>query len=227
MNDNPKGQSFSSLPRPQKTAVIVLSIAAVGILGVWFWQFNMRLNNPFRPSSQEIAQGEKAAQDKIDLENASRSKDSDTDGLSDYDETNIYKTSPYLEDTDGDNISDFNEIKQGKDPLCAEGSACSLLAANPDLIPVVPAASSTENVDSENLASNVDDALLLKALRGEGDASTMRQILIQGGAEPEQVAILTDEDLMTMYADILKSQSPNTVITSTTTTTATSSNINQ
>lgn len=225
MNDNPKGQSFSSLPRPQKTAVIVLSIAAVGILGVWFWQFNMRLNNPFRPSSQEIAQGEKAAQDKIDLENASKSKDSDTDGLSDYDETNTYNTSPYLEDTDGDNISDFNEIKQGKDPLCAEGANCSLLAANPDLIPVVPIASSTENVTSENLAGNVDDTLLIKALRGEGDASTMRQILIQGGADPEQVAILTDEDLMTMYADILKSQSPGTVITSTTT--ATSSNINQ
>lgn len=220
MNDNPKGQSFSSLPRPQKTAVIILSITAVGVLVVWFWQFNMRISSPFRPSNQEIAQGEKAAQDKLASQNASQLKDTDGDGLSDYDETNVYKTSPYLEDTDGDNISDFEEVKLGKDPLCVEGSDCSLAGAA-----IISGQASSTIISTENPADNVDQALLIKALSGQGDAATMRQILLQGGASSEQINVLSDEELMIMYRDVLKAQNPGAVISATST--ATSSNINQ
>lgn len=215
MNGKYQGEPFSSLPRPQKTAVIILSVAALGILVVWFWQFNMRLNGPFRPSDTEIAQGEKAAQEKAAAQMADKLKDSDGDGLTDYDEINIYKTSPYLEDTDGDNISDFKEVKNGTDPLCAAGTDCSLLSGNSN-------STTTAIVASEAPAQNVDEALLIKALSGQGDPETMRQILLQGGADPEQVKILTDQDLMTMYAEILKAQNPDVIIS---TTTATSSSV--
>lgn len=223
MNDNPKGQSFSSLPRPQKTAVIILAIAALGILVVWFWQFNMRINSPFRPTNQQIAQGKKADQDKIIAENALRTKDSDGDSLTDYDEINIYKTSPYLEDTDGDGIPDGEEIRLGQNPLCNEKTGvgdCSPTLAATSSIQVI---SGTNSVATSSPASNVDQTLLIKALSGEGDANTMRQILLQGGANPEQVKVLTDQDLMTMYTEILKSQNPDIIIS---TSTATSSNIN-
>jgi hypothetical protein len=43
-------------------------------------------------------------------------KDTDGDGLSDYDEYMIYKTNPTSADTDGDGISDAEEIKLGLDP---------------------------------------------------------------------------------------------------------------
>mgnify|MGYP004525132229 FL=1 len=43
--------------------------------------------------------------------------DSDMDGLSDYDETNVYKTDPLQADTDGDGVSDYDEIQLGLDPL--------------------------------------------------------------------------------------------------------------
>ena len=216
MNDNPKGQSFSSLPRPQKTAVIILGLTALGILGIWFWQFNMRINDPFRPSSAEIAQGEKDAQAKIMAQNTERTKDSDGDGLTDYDEINSYKTSPYLEDTDGDGISDFQEVKNGTDPLCAEGTACGSFMGT-------PTSTSTEITASSTPAENVDQALLIKALSGQGDADTMRQILLQGGANADQVKLLTDQDLMTMYTEVLKAQQPDVIIS---TSTATSSQIN-
>lgn len=216
MNDNPKGQSFSSLPRPQKTAVIILGVTAVGILGIWFWQFNMRINSPFLPSSAEIAQGEKDAEAKIIAQNAERTKDSDGDGLTDYDETNGYKTSPYLEDSDGDNISDFEEVRLNKDPLCAEGTICTSFTGT-------PTSTSTDIVASSTPAENVDQALLIKALSGQGDANTMRQILLQGGADADQVKLLTDQDLMTMYAEVLKAQNPDITIS---TSTATSSKIN-
>ncbi|HNV97543.1 MAG TPA: CAP domain-containing protein [bacterium] len=43
--------------------------------------------------------------------------DSDKDGLSDFDEINIYKTNPNNPDTDGDGINDCEEIKRGLNPL--------------------------------------------------------------------------------------------------------------
>jgi lipoprotein-anchoring transpeptidase ErfK/SrfK len=42
--------------------------------------------------------------------------DTDSDGLSDYDEINIYKTNAQVVDTDGDSYSDGVEVKAGYDP---------------------------------------------------------------------------------------------------------------
>lgn len=44
-------------------------------------------------------------------------KDADADGLTDAAETELYFTSPTNPDTDGDGISDLQEIKQGTSPL--------------------------------------------------------------------------------------------------------------
>jgi len=43
--------------------------------------------------------------------------DSDKDGISDFDEINIYKTDPNNPDTDGDGLSDCEEIDKGLNPL--------------------------------------------------------------------------------------------------------------
>lgn len=42
--------------------------------------------------------------------------DTDTDGLSDYEEIKIYKTNPLLPDTDGDTYLDGAEVKNGYNP---------------------------------------------------------------------------------------------------------------
>jgi uncharacterized repeat protein (TIGR02543 family) len=46
--------------------------------------------------------------------------DSDYDGLSDYDEINVYYTSPTNPDTDGDQVDDGTEVSIGSDPNKAE-----------------------------------------------------------------------------------------------------------
>lgn len=45
------------------------------------------------------------------------SKDSDTDGIPDFDEVTIYKTNPFVSDTDNDGFFDGAEIMSGYDPL--------------------------------------------------------------------------------------------------------------
>jgi Bacterial TSP3 repeat len=43
--------------------------------------------------------------------------DTDSDGLSDYDELNFYNTNPYNADSDGDGFSDGEEVQNGYNPL--------------------------------------------------------------------------------------------------------------
>lgn len=53
-----------------------------------------------------------------------RTKDTDGDGISDYDELYSTHTSPYLKDSDGDGVSDKDEITKGTDPNCPTGKVC-------------------------------------------------------------------------------------------------------
>ena len=47
--------------------------------------------------------------------------DSDGDGISDWKENNLYHTSTYAADTDGDKVGDAQELQNGTDPNTADG----------------------------------------------------------------------------------------------------------
>src|SRR3989338_6817300 len=88
------------------------AVIALGVL-----QVGAYLKEPYADKEQEISSRELSSQIL-----ASRQVqdlhllDSDKDGLSDFDELNVYKTSPYLADTDSDGISDKVEIDAFEDP---------------------------------------------------------------------------------------------------------------
>lgn len=51
------------------------------------------------------------------LATVDKTTDTDGDGLTDYDEANLYKTDPSKVDTDGDGYSDYQEVMNGFNPL--------------------------------------------------------------------------------------------------------------
>lgn len=68
---------------------------------------------------------------KYNLDNDSRSSiDTDGDGLSDYEEVNIYGTDPFDPDTDKDGMSDGDEVKAGRNPK-GPGMLQDLFLPNP------------------------------------------------------------------------------------------------
>jgi hypothetical protein len=210
-DNNSSNFSFKKMPRPQKTAVLILS--ALGIVIVFFGilQLRNRINSPFQVDISGL--------NNTDVAINSANKDTDGDGLLDYDEFNTYKTSPYLEDTDSDGLLDGVEVKNGTDPNCPVGQDCygsnnfaiatgttsNLIANSGD------GANSTSTIGSGslgtiNVSSSTSETDLKNTLAGQVDAATLRKILLENGADKNTLDAISDEDLLKSYQEVLNNQ---------------------
>lgn len=197
MNTDNQTPGFRAMPRPQKTAIIVLALLGVAVIVFWAWQFRSQLRRPFNLGGSGQPTANIAALDLHDV-------DSDSDGLSDYDEINVYYTSPYLEDSDSDDLFDLKEVQQGTDPNCPEGKTC--------LSPAVAASSTIPQITlpEDNAGVLADTSTLQNIISGQIDATTLRQLLIQSGADQSILDQISDEDLMKSYQETLNSQDTQT-----------------
>jgi len=125
-----------------------------------------------------------------------RGKDTDQEGLNDYEELYLYRTSPYLADTDGDTYSDSLEIKKGTDPLCAEGKICGTdetkfdLAQKQQLLDQLSGAGET----MQDWQNSLEDLNF-----DEIPADVLRQALLESGMPEDELNQLSDEDLFALY----------------------------
>lgn len=129
---------------------------------------------------------------------ALKNRDSDYDGLSDFEEIYIYQTSAYLEDSDGDKITDSNEIKDGTDPLCALGDICGVdqlekeMLQKEELIEMLYADEDSALVDE---LTNIDIATM--------DIDILRQSLLNSGLSQSELDQISDTDLRQLYESAL------------------------
>ena len=109
-----------SLGKNQKIAVAILGVLAVAVIIAWMVQLKNSINSPFAYNPTETTETASTCEGP-ECQESLKTKDTDEDGLTDWDELNVYETSPYLEDSDSDGISDWEEINRGTDPNCPEG----------------------------------------------------------------------------------------------------------
>jgi len=114
----------SSLKHPhQKLGLVV--VVVIGLVTLIFGVIGLRKSifDPFvrRPTGVVFKTSDELEKERME---AMKHRDTDNDGLTDYDELYIYRTSPFLEDTDSDGISDGVEVKKGTDPNCPQGKTC-------------------------------------------------------------------------------------------------------
>ncbi|MFZ4632168.1 MAG: thrombospondin type 3 repeat-containing protein [Patescibacteria group bacterium] len=206
-------ESREGLPRQQKMAVVFLAISSVAIIVIWSLQVGSQINKPFKipenPNKDVVA---KVTDAKL--------LDSDGDVLSDYDEAAIYKTSPYLEDSDSDGINDNVEIAQGSDPNCPTGKNCNSGESLPSL--------SETNISSTFNSITLGAADATSGLAGVSSPSDvtpamLRQILLQNGYDQATVDKISDEDIMKSYNEALSVQAGGTASSTTTSQTTVSS----
>ena len=201
---------LKNLPKPQKTAVIFLFIVAILVVVFWIIQMRSHINSPFNYGS-----GTASSTTEDEYIKALSKNDIDNDGLSDYDEMYTYSTSPYLEDTDSDGLTDKQEVSQGTDPNCAQGKNCS----SSESVSATGSSTSDYIYSATNVGSgatsSTEEENLQKVLSGEIDAATLRQLLISGGASQTDLDQISDEALMQSYQETLASQAASSSATST------------
>lgn len=178
--------------KEHKIGVILLSFFAVLAVGLGILQIR---NSAYRPFALNTSIPP-FLNEEINNEEALRYRDTDLDGLNDFDELYVYNTSPYLEDTDSDGISDKEEIEKGRNPLCYEGKNCGVndVSTNPSAFPA--------KADNVALNGEVAPQSLEEYLR---DPATVRDLLITSGLSSDLVAKLSDDDLKKMAEEIFAS----------------------
>lgn len=193
---NETTQIIKNLPRQQKMAAVFLAAFSILIVVSAAILFNFKLNKPFSTDKKMYSATTATTTDLSKI-------DSDGDGLSDYDETNIYRTSPYLEDSDSDGLNDKQEIAQGTDPNCPSGKICNAVEAAPI------ASSSTVSGDVLPAETPVlsGAASIVPGMGNEITPTTLRQILLQNGYDQATLDKISDEDIMKSYLEALQQSS--------------------
>ncbi|HKM40546.1 MAG: hypothetical protein ACOXZ1_03370 [Patescibacteria group bacterium] len=203
------------MDKNQKIALWVLGFFSVTIIVIFFINFDRTLKDPFSyrgsktvfletgNNNQSNCSDGSCVNKEPDVNNLElKNVDTDGDGISDWDEIFIYGTSPYLEDTDGDNLSDYEEIFLYKtDPNCPEGQVCSktLEEVNKDVDSNFSQFMGLlDGLDSGD--KDISDSE--KVFKPSSEADMLRQILIQSGVDSKDLDMISDEDLMKMFEDI-------------------------
>lgn len=209
-----KGTSASveqALSRAQKIALGFLMVFSILIIVFWGWQLRIRIFQPFASSPKTTSSSQVEL-----LDDLLRATDTDKDGLPDYDELYTYKTSPYLEDSDSDGLSDLQEINSGTDPNCPQGKDCMISeiiinnqTSTSELILPIEALSGDASTTTTVDASKITPAVVESLLQGKADITTLRQFYLESGMSQADLDKFSDEELMQMYRDVLESQNNN------------------
>ncbi len=121
-------ERWSELNSGQKMAVTALSICCAFLLIGGISQLRSNVRKPFLVSRQKLAQAIQIRTQNFESTEKQvqelKLKDTDRDGISDYDEQYVYRTSSYLADSDSDGLSDAEEIANNEDPNCPKGKDC-------------------------------------------------------------------------------------------------------
>ena len=196
---------------PQGQKPILVGLIAFGVLAIALGAVNLkRAIGPVRPAvSDTNAPTIPTTREELEAQQrgALAGLDTDGDGLSDLDELDRVRTSPFLADSDSDGKTDAEEVAAGTNPNCPEGKTC------------------VEEPKPEN-ANDMEDmsALSLEALGIElpsSDATPTRPVapspavsaamtpqelrsaLIRQGVPSATVNALSDEQLMASYGSAI------------------------
>lgn len=103
----------------QKLSVVVLGMCGIFAITLSLYRIRENVRAPFLVDKTQLL----AAKEIIGLSTAEEQDrlkriDTDGDGLSDFDETNVFRTNPNLRDTCGDGVADNIRVTTGKNLNC-------------------------------------------------------------------------------------------------------------
>lgn len=178
-------------PREHRAGAWIILIVGVLAIGLGFFQFRESITAPFAVDSK-FQTDDQIEQDRLDT---LKTKDTDQDGITDFDETYVFNTSPYLEDSDSDGFTDKEELESGNDPNCPEGKECGALKGD---ISETNSFFEEEVVNTEDIDLEIVEAML------NPSPSQIRQLLLDSGVSKAELDSLDDETLTLLYQESLR-----------------------
>ena len=196
------------LTNEQKSAFVLLTFLGLGGVVLGFLSFGANIRRPF--DIQLAKSANEAPYLTLDQKEAKerelqKTRDSDTDGLSDYDELYVFRTSPYISDTDSDGIDDKTEAFAGTNPNCPEGKTCGgavvasdtantsvtpLDLSNPLLGSVGSAASGSLDIKSPEDIQKYVQSITVAQIRSALEAA---------GTPKDKLDAITDEQIKALF----------------------------
>ncbi|KKP59351.1 MAG: Ig domain protein, group 2 domain protein [Candidatus Magasanikbacteria bacterium GW2011_GWC2_34_16] len=188
------------ITKEQKIGFILLLFFAIFAVGLGILQIRNTMYAPFALNNKVPDN----LSEEVNTIDALRFRDTDQDGLTDFDELYVYTTSPYLADTDSDGLTDKQEIDKGTNPVCGEGKDCEALAvAETELMNKT--ASGTPAID---LTMGVQiDAGTIDIMQVLQDPKQVRELLISSGVDATLLEKISDADLMKMVSETMATTS--------------------
>lgn len=197
----------------QRQGIYLLIVVIVAVLASWYWQVSRYINRSlYGGIDPAVLQQEADLNNQKLLENQARldevyNTDTDVDGLPDWEETNIYKSSPFLPDTDGDGFNDKVEVDNKTNPNCPEGKEC-VEEAQQELV----AGEQNAVVTAPNVGQNQLE-LLKQAFGDNPDTNFLRSKLLSAASNDEQRAVingLSDQQLLDFYKEMIQGPTTST-----------------
>lgn len=179
--------------KQKKIVAAGIIVFGVLILFLGFTQIKNRIYKPFdylyknKVGAKNLLPPQEQNANLEELKN----KDTDKDGLLDYDELYIYLTSPYLKDSDSDGILDKMEIEAKTDPNCPPDKTCDKTG-----IPQTPRTKEeTENGIIMNEQQTAPTELSIEEIK---------QFLLKNGIPQEQLNKVDDKTIREIYNETVK-----------------------
>lgn len=192
-------QDVPGLSKEQKMGIMLLSVFAILAIGLGVLQIRNTLYEPFA-LNKEVPYIQKTD---IETNEGLMYRDTDTDGVNDFDELYVYVTSRYLADTDSDGISDRVEIEAGSNPICPEGQDCSEEALSGDaLLNTVPVESASSTLGPAPSLDELTDLL--------NNPTEARKMLLAAGFDKAILDQTSDQELLQLIKEVLSSSNTTT-----------------
>lgn len=183
--------------KPPRYLIVAFFLFTALVLGVGFFQIRNNVYAVFSGQVQVVKSNvsQNILPESLDKVLQEQAKDTDQDGLPDYDEVYFYNTSIYLADSDSDGLSDAEEVQNNTDPNCPEGTDCSQFK--------IRESENSENLNEPQRNNLVEESLLNEDKSKEGLIPSGAQIRKMFSQSPELVQLLenfTDEELEQFFS---------------------------
>lgn len=190
---NKADKSQSDESSNAKKPFIFIGIISLVALFLGFFQIYKNIYSPFQ-TKLSINSTSSLSDQQLNEIDSLKTKDTDSDGLSDYDELYFYNTSPYLKDSDSDGFEDKEEINSDNDPNCPAGIDCSGISGR-------------TNTNTSNQNGNTNNTLIT----GQANTDSLRQTLKNAGVPQYMLENISDEELMEVYKQTINETSQTNV----------------